>query len=309
MLAEDILSRCATLGGLDQSPADSLVAHGAGRDVRAIMASVGATTGDLMLAKSLGCDAYLLHHPLGPNAHARDDLAIGRLIDLIAEHGVPRSAAEHAARAHRRRLRMTTPPTERELLVSAAEQLDLTLITVGLPADELARRAIINAIAPLGPESSLGDLAAALRAIPELAAAGDVLLVPDRPEEDAGRVAVMIGSGVPVDAHVAVTLFEESCHRSHEPVRTIVDVSFTPDDARRIESRAGSGATGSVVLIGPLGADAIGMGRLADDLAAAGLDIRRHGALRRVSGPFAPLPGALGGAPGDGPLGLPSTPP
>jgi putative NIF3 family GTP cyclohydrolase 1 type 2 len=308
MTPEDILSLAAELAGFDEVPADSVVAHGAGRSVSRLMVSVGATTGDLVLARSLGCDAYLLHHPVAPHAAAAGDLALARLVELIVAHGVPRSAAEHAVAAHRRRLRLADASPERELLASAAERLDLTLLNVQLPADELAALAVAGALEPIGPESSLGQLAAALRTIPELARA-DPLIVPDRPEEEVGRVAVMIGAGVAVDAAVAVALFEESAHRAHEPVRTIVDTSFGPGDAKRLEARAESGATGSVVLTGGLPTDAIGMGLIAGALEARGLDVLRHGALHAAArGGFTPLPEDLGGTAGDG-LGLPSTPP
>ncbi len=307
MLAEDLLSSVAALAGFDETPGDSRVAVGAGRDLTRIMVSVSATTGDLMLATRLGCDGYVVHDPVSPGARLHEGLALDRMTDLIEWHGVPRSIAEHAVGDLRRRVRLANHTPEWDLLASAADHLGLALLNVKLPADELARQAITGAIDHVPAEGSLGDVAGALESIPELARVGRApLIVPDRPEEESGRVAVMVGTGVGISASVAVTLFEESFHRATVPVRTIVDIALGPEDAKRLETRAESGATGSVIVIGQMAADAIGMGRVADEAEASGIAVVRHGALRAGGDDPGGQPGR---ATGGGAVGLPSRTP
>ena len=48
-------------------PADTAV-HVHGKNIKKIMLMIDVTTADLMLAKSLGCDAVVTHHPIGVTA-------------------------------------------------------------------------------------------------------------------------------------------------------------------------------------------------------------------------------------------------
>jgi putative NIF3 family GTP cyclohydrolase 1 type 2 len=50
------------LTGSQSIPADTAV-HVHGKNIKKVMLMIDVTTADLMLAKDLGCDAVITHHP------------------------------------------------------------------------------------------------------------------------------------------------------------------------------------------------------------------------------------------------------
>ncbi|MGI0020309.1 MAG: Nif3-like dinuclear metal center hexameric protein, partial [Nitrososphaera sp.] len=61
---EKIMQVGLELAGWKKMPADSAV-HVKGRNINKVMIAVDVGTAELLLAKSLGCDAVIAHHPIG----------------------------------------------------------------------------------------------------------------------------------------------------------------------------------------------------------------------------------------------------
>ncbi len=290
----ELLEFGTELAGFDRTPADSCVAHDAGRPVRKLLASINATTGDLALARQLGCDTYLLHHPLAGAARRNFSIVLDRMIELMMEHGVTREEAEKATADLRRRLRFNDHLSDWDHLASAADLLDLNLLNVHLAADELGRRVMVDALATLDDDATVEDAVAALRTIPELAhPANEIILVPappapthpTRPDAPDVRnapalpIAVMHAGGTNGGFPVAAALFDRG-------VRTVLYIHCGGDDAKRLEDRHAAGDPGTLIITGHLASDAIGMNLLLDRLGADHPEIEtiRGGGLR----PFSP---------------------
>jgi putative NIF3 family GTP cyclohydrolase 1 type 2 len=64
-------------------PADTAV-HVHGKKIKKVMLMIDVTTADLMLAKNLGCDAVISHHPIG-KAAINFYKVIDRHIDYMKE--------------------------------------------------------------------------------------------------------------------------------------------------------------------------------------------------------------------------------
>lgn len=285
MTPRDLLAFSTRLAGFSETPADSCVVHDTGRPMRRLLASINATTGDLALAKSLGCDGYLLHHPLAGSARREFHRVFQRMVELVESYGVPSQRANQAVADLRERVRWSDHATDWDHLASAAALLDISLVNVHLAADELGRRAMVDALAGIGPEDTIGRAAEALRAVlPELAHEdNDILFLPDDASRRAGPIAVVHAGGTNGGAPVAEALFEHSSVNG-EPVGAVVYIHVSGDAARTLTARADSGAPGSVIVTGHLASDAIGMNLLMDALRREHeLEIIPHGGLR----PFA----------------------
>ena len=61
---EEILQIALDMVNWNSLPADTAV-HVDGKNIKKVMLSIDVTTADLMLAKNLGCDAVITHHPIG----------------------------------------------------------------------------------------------------------------------------------------------------------------------------------------------------------------------------------------------------
>ncbi|MDW0205874.1 MAG: Nif3-like dinuclear metal center hexameric protein, partial [Nitrososphaeraceae archaeon] len=73
-------------------PADTAV-HVHGKNIKKIMLMIDVTTADLMLAKNLGCDAVVTHHPIGVTA-INFYKVIDRHIDYMKDNGIPENIAK-----------------------------------------------------------------------------------------------------------------------------------------------------------------------------------------------------------------------
>lgn len=238
--------------GFSAVPADSCASYGGERLVRRVAISINANTGDLLLAKQLGCDGYLIHHPLTGAASRDFHLVLDRMEELMREHGVESEAARTAVTPLRTRVRFRDHASDWSALETAAEYIDLPLANIHLPADEFGRRRMVEAVKTVTPDSSLGDLQCALRAIPELAhTANEMIVVSGAPDRPIGRVAIMHGGGTNGGAAVANALFNAG-------VGTVVYIHIAGEDTPGLIERH----QGHVLVTGHFASDAIGLNML-----------------------------------------------
>jgi hypothetical protein len=276
-----MLRYASDLAGFDFVPADSCVLHDTGQPIRRCMASINATTGDLLLARQLGCDSYLLHHPLAGSARRDFHRVLDRMVELMEMHGVSGAAAREATEDLRRRCRFADHAADWDQLVSAAQLIGINLVNIHLAADELGRQEMVRALETVGPEATLEDAALALRTIPELAhPSNEILHVPEGPSGRCGRIAVMHAGGTNGGASVAEALFDHTLDHPDGPVETVLYIHLSGADARQLEDRAASGKPGSVIVAGHFASDAIGLNMLLREAADThGIEFVRHGGL------------------------------
>lgn len=292
MTPHDLLSYATRLAGFSEVPADSCVIFDTGRPLRRMMASINATTGDLLLAKQKECDGYLLHHPLTGSARRDFHRVFDRMVELMSAHGVPMWRAREAVADLRARVRWSDHASDWDHLASAAEHIGISLVNVHLPADELGRRAMVDALGGLDADATLADAASALCAsLPELAhPSNEICFLPDDPARRAGPIAVLHAGGTNGGAPVAECMFEysgagqEPDAESREAVGTVLYIHISGEAARTLEARAETGRSGSLIITGHLASDAIGMNILMDALRRDyHMEVIPHGGLR----PFA----------------------
>lgn len=277
----ELLRFASDLAGFDFIPADSCVLHDTGQPVRRCMASVNATTGDLMLARQLGCDSYLLHHPLAGSARRDFHKVLDRMVELMEMQGVSGESARDATAELRQRCLFADHAADWDQLVSAAQLIGINLFNIHLAADELGRLEMVRALEPVGPEANLEDAAEALRTIPELAHPhNEILHVPEGPSGRCGRIAVMHAGGTNGGASVAEALFDGTRDHADGPIGTVLYIHLSGADAAKLEQRSAEGKPGSVIVAGHFASDAIGLNILLREIADRhGIDFVRHGGL------------------------------
>lgn len=286
MTIDELLALADEMAGFGRTPDDSCCAHDAGKPVQRVLASINATTGDLLLARDLGCDTVLLHHPLAGRARKRFHRVLQRMVELMTDEGVSGESALRATERLREKCRYNDHASDWDHLVSGARLLGLNLLNAHLAPDEIGRHVMLEAVGGVGERDTVGDLVRALRTVPELDhAENEILYVPDDPTRKCGRVAIMHGGGTNPGAPGAEALFEAG-------VGTVVMIHLGGDDALRLRERAEAGGLGGVIITGHLASDAIGMNAYLGALEGKGLDVVRHGGL----GVFAPSNAGPAGA-------------
>jgi hypothetical protein len=182
---EKIMQIALDLVGMKAVPQDSGI-HLPGERINKILFSMDVNVGLLTMAKQLGFDAVVGHHPCGVLYH-RGEVFRGH-IDLLEMHGVPKekslaaigeSISNAVKKIENNRFRQLyyESPNQTILEVDAARLLNMPFMNVHNMLDEQGRRILqakIDASAEADPNWKLGDVLAMIKDLPEARYAKDI---------------------------------------------------------------------------------------------------------------------------------------
>jgi hypothetical protein len=275
MTTQAIMEVALRLAQLVDIPCDSGV-HVRGEAIRRVLATIDCDVGDLLLARELGCDAVLSHHPEG-EASLHGWNLIRRQIDQLAEWGVSVEKAEAAIQRRIRSVELNSHGRNYGRVVQAARLLELPFLNVHLPCDVIARRLIAEKLARFNEPSSratVADVIATLQEFPEqrLAATQPRIRL-GAPDSLAGRVAVAMAGYTNGGVDVLKAYFEAG-------VGTVLMMHFPEGDLKEaMEQRL----AGNLVITGHMASDSIGINFYLDELERLGLEIVRAGGIIAVA--------------------------
>jgi len=260
---EELMRIALDMVGFADVPGDCGI-YVPGRGIRRIMAAIDVDVAELRLAKDLGYDCFLAHHP-NPATLSYPEV-LDKHVDLMVAAGVAPDKARGAVASLKEGASFRYHAGNWDHLVSFAKLLGIPFLNIHNPLDELGRRRMQAAIdARLRPDSRVGDVVEALLTIPEIAAA------PTRPEirvgaedEPAGRVVVVHGAGTNGGYEVARAYFEAG-------VGTVVYIHVDYGVAQRLRADG----KGRLVVVGHIAADAVGIDPFLDRLEELGLEVTR----------------------------------
>ncbi len=260
------------LAGMRQLPADSAV-YVSGEALGRVLFGIDIGPAELLIARELGCDGVVAHHPAGGSAMLRFPEVLTRHVELMVEHGVPREVAREAIKPLVSRAILRAQAANYDHAPSFARLLRMPFLNIHLPLDEIGRRLMVEAIerhtASLGREPVVQDVIDALLALPEFSQAPTQVMVPvgavDRP---AGKVAVVHGAGTNGGAAVAKAYFDHG-------VSTVIYIHIAPEEVERLRADG----RGNLIVAGHIAADLVGINRYVAELEARGLEVVRASGL------------------------------
>ncbi len=85
MDTQQIMRTSLRLAGFKSVPADSEI-HVKGRRIRKVLVAIDVGVAELLLARDLGCDAVIAHHPAGGRARLDGYKVFLRHIDQLKEY-------------------------------------------------------------------------------------------------------------------------------------------------------------------------------------------------------------------------------
>ncbi len=269
LTTDDLMSLALELAGLANLPADSAI-YVPGTGLRRVMIGIDIGASELLLARQLGVDGVIAHHPAGGTAMLEFPKVLARGVELMIEAGVPEQEARQAIQPLVTRAMLRAQASNFDHVPSVARLLGLPFLNIHLPLDELGRRIMVAAIqrhlTAIGSEPLVSDVVAGLQTIPEIRDAPTRVMVPvGRLDAPAGKLAVYHGAGTNGGASVAQALFAHG-------VGTVVYIHLSPEDAERLRS---SGQAGNVVVSGHIASDMIGITPYIRALEGRGLTVIR----------------------------------
>jgi putative NIF3 family GTP cyclohydrolase 1 type 2 len=274
---DEIMGIALEMAGMHHPPADSAI-YVEGAALSKVMFGIDIGAAELLLARQLGCDGVIAHHPAGGSATLNFPEVLTRHVELMVEHGVSPTAARDAIQAMMTRALLRSQTANFDHVPSVARLLNMPFLNVHLALDEVGRRIMVETIErhvdSLGRPASVQDAIDALFTLPEFANAPTRIMVPvgavDRP---LGRVAVVHGAGTNGGYSVARTYYDHG-------VDTVLYIHVAPEDAQRLRSDT----RGNLIVSGHISSDMVGINQFVAKLEERGVEVVRMSGLEQWGG-------------------------
>jgi hypothetical protein len=260
------------MADMPKLPGDSAV-YVPGTNLRKVMFGIDIGSGELLLAKQLGCDGVIAHHPAGGSATLQFPEVLTRQIELLIEHGVPPDAARAAAQPMISRAIMRAHAANFDHLPSVARLLNMPFMNMHLPLDEVGRKIMLDTINDhiegLTRAPKVQDAVDALLTLPEFANAQTKVMVPvGAVDAPLGRFAVVHGAGTNGGAPIA------SCYFAHG-ISTVLYIHCPGEEVAKLrEANAGN-----LIVSGHISSDLVGINRYVAQIESRGVEVVRMSGL------------------------------
>src|SRR5439155_27367503 len=126
------------LAGCAETPPDSQVYLDG--EVRRVFVGIDVDVGELLLARNLGVDGVIAHHPIGSHARLGLPAVIERHEAQMRVAGIPELLAHEMMLARQRPDAHGLHTTNYDRVVDAAQLLAMPLMNIHLAADIIGRR-------------------------------------------------------------------------------------------------------------------------------------------------------------------------
>src|SRR5713101_9361927 len=261
MDTQQIMRSSLRLAGFESIPADSEI-HVKGRKIRKALVSIDVGVAELLLARDLGCDAVIAHHPTGGRARLEGYKVFLRHIEQLREAGVPEEVAREAIRPKLRVLELQHHPDNYDQTPTAAKKLRMPLVSIHSPCDEIGRKMILSALKGLDENSTVRDVVSRIGRFPEYRKAVSKIEVRlGSPKNKAGKIAISHAAYTNGGYEIAKTYFEND-------VRTLSYIHVAETDLTKLAKES----SGNLIVLGHIASDWLGINRLLNELEKKGLE-------------------------------------
>jgi hypothetical protein len=267
MNTEEIMKLSLKLAGLREIPEDSAI-YVSGGGIGKVLFGIDAGVPELLLAKNLGYDCVIAHHPAGGTALINFHKVFKRHVQQMIMAGVPEKEAENAVKKKFADLEVDGHSRNYDHAVDVARLLKMPYMNIHTPLDEIGRRIMTEKIGKrINDKSTVENLVAALKELPEFKkATTDIKIRVGKPENQAGKVVVSHGAGTNGGYEIARTYFKHG-------VGTVVYIHVGLGDLEKLKAEG----TGNLVVTGHIASDSVGINPLIHELEKRGISVTTIG--------------------------------
>jgi hypothetical protein len=267
MNTEEIMELSLKLAGLKEVPEDSAI-YVSGDSITKILFGIDAGVPELLLAKQLGCDAVIAHHPQGGTAVVNFHQVFKRHIQQMVVAGVPMKEAEKAIGKRLEELEVEAHTQTYSHAVDVAKLLKMPYMNIHTPLDEVGRRRMAEQIKNrIRKYSTVQDVVSALRELPEFKnAVTEIKIRLGKAENPAGKVVVSHGAGTNGGYEVAKTYFKYR-------IGTVVYIHISPKNLEKLKTDN----VGNLIVTGHVASDSVGINLLINELEKRNISVTRIG--------------------------------
>jgi hypothetical protein len=275
---EEIMGIALELVGETEIPLDSGI-HVPGENIKKLIFTMDANVGLIHMAKDLGFDAVVCHHPCGVLLHRGE--VYRKHVDLLEKQGVPRESVINTLgeyfdtavrRIENKRFRMLyyESPNQTVLEVDAARLLNIPFMNIHNLFDEQGRRILqekIDQAASKNPHWTLADVLHLIDMFPEARYARDEygispMISIGQPDSEASKVVFVHGALSAPDPKIVRFYWENG-------FKTVVALHMGFEGLERLKTES----QGNLVLTGHFLGDSLGMTPFIRSLRENGLEV------------------------------------
>jgi len=226
-----------------------------GKGIKNVLMGVDMDTAELLLAKELGFDCVVTHHPRNTNPNMLD--VMNDHIIKLEKLGVPRNKSQKALAAKKDELSYGQHVSNSRRSESAAKLLNMPFISLHTPADIIGEAIVqkfLDKKFGKKPETKLEDITKALEEIGEYknSSRKPVIRVGGK-DSYAGKIYVLMSGLTGPGAAILKAYFDGG-------VGTLVMMHIPEKDAKELKEQN----LGNVVIAGHMSSDSLGMNVIAD---------------------------------------------
>jgi len=264
---EEIMELALNLAKLRGVPEDCATYVGGG-NIRKILFCIDAGVPELLLAKQLGYDAVIAHHPPGGTAAINFFQVFKRHIQQMVKAGVPLEEAEKAVRKKLEELEVENHTRNYAHTVDVAKLLKMPYMNIHTPLDEVGRRIMSEQInSRIRENSTVQDVVSALRELTEFKnAVTEIKIRLGKAETPAGKVVVSHGAGTNGGYEIAKAYFKHG-------IGTVVYIHISPNDLEKLKAEN----KGKLIVTGHIASDSVGVNPLIHELEKRNISVKRIG--------------------------------
>lgn len=243
------------------------------KPIKKILAAIDITSGEIMMAKELGVDGIISHHPLGKGLAMLDEV-MHLQAEVLATYGVPINIAESMLKVRISEVARGVHAVNHYKTVDAARLMKINLMSVHTPCDNLVASFLKREVEKEKPEY-VGEAMDIIREIDEYKESAKlgvpVKLFAGSEDNRAGRIAFTeITGGTEGTKEIYGQM-------STAGIGTIVAMHLSEDHRKNAEA-----AHLNVIVVPHIASDSLGMNLFLDELEKRGLEIIPCGGLFKV---------------------------
>lgn len=262
---EELMTLAMGMAGQTGWPADSKI-HVSGKDLRRVLFGIDMGVAEILVARELGYDCVLAHHP-DPSVLTFPDV-LDLHIAIAVRNGVPEDLAIDTVARWKESVAASRHSANYDHAPSFARLLGMPFLNIHNPLDEIGRRRMQEAIdSETGTSSTVRNVIQALDTIPEIRnAPTEVALRLGDMANRAGKTVVVHGAGTNGGAALARLYYQHGTD-------TLIYIHCSPAEVAKLRQEFPVGK--NLIISGHIASDLAGINPFVEELESMGLTVDR----------------------------------
>ena len=251
MNTNDLMNKALDLANLKEMPYDTDIIV-EGQDIKKVLIGIDMETPELLLARDLGYDCVVSHHPKADSCVVDFAKVMDVQIDRMVKVGVPINKAQKALKKQQAKVELGRHAANYDRVSSAARLMNMPYMNIHIPADFITERIVqekLDSAFVNKPKTKLQDIIDELNAwhYYEGKVAKPVIRVGSA-SDYAGKIEVLMAGGTNGGVDVYKSYFEAG-------VGTIIAMHVPEDVKKAVQEQN----IGNIIIAPHMPSDSIGL--------------------------------------------------